>query len=314
MRIPTNSFTAADLALCRAHGDAVGALVKASDVREPSAADYNLGLAGWLMELANRPRMIVGVDPAKPGSDTTAVALVQSLGATGNAAQGDAYVSAKQPEPAERRYYEQQPDGSVHDVEPEPAADVWHSEAPSVAGVYETRINNAFGVRQDDGPRHFDLVNWSVTLTHQGRIVEHKKITTAFFRNDEIEWLRLIEADPAKPVRQTTAAHKVCIRPYTTSRGCEWSIGQLSWGAADDFESPNNWLPSDKDGWVTHEPRADSVCPVPAGLEYAYRLRNGKEATGNVNPACWRLGLVSDGNTKPSSIDVVAWRPTGAAA
>lgn len=81
-----NTFAADDLALCRAPGDAVGALVKASDVREPSAADYNLGLAGWLMELANRPRMIVGVDPAKPGGDVTAVALVKSLGATGKAA------------------------------------------------------------------------------------------------------------------------------------------------------------------------------------------------------------------------------------
>jgi hypothetical protein len=103
MRIK-NSFDAADLALCRAHGDAVGALVKASDVREPSAADYNLGLAGRLMELdAGKQPKKQAVTIVPSPSMAERADILSRLADSSSASQGDAYVIAKQTGPAAKQ-------------------------------------------------------------------------------------------------------------------------------------------------------------------------------------------------------------------
>lgn len=52
---------------------------------------------------------------------------------------------------------------------------------------------------------------------------------------------------------------------------------------------PSMYRRPDADGWFTHDPREDSMCPVPAGVKYEVRFVNGKIS------GCWSL----DGGDDP---------------
>lgn len=212
MKTPPNSFDAADLTLCRAHGNAVSALVKSSDVREPSAVDYNLGLASWLMELDTAKRQALYQQEAKPSAAMqAAVDLVRRLTALASVS---------------------------HRLDPT------GSEQP----------------------------------------------------------------EPAKPVQQAQATHSVCVKEHDNHR-VVLKVGFISSVCIQDINHPDCWLPCDKGGWVTHEPRPDSVCPVPAGVLCAIKQDDGKACgVTEINPP--RSG---DGWFGWESF-IIAWRPTGAAA
>lgn len=63
------------------------------------------------------------------------------------------------------------------------------------------------------------------------------------------------------------------------------------------------WRPCDKDGWVTHDPKPDSTCPVPDGVKFEAKCR-----CGIIDPIpSWDLG--TPGNRTPNMYDIVAWRP-----
>lgn len=296
MRIPSNSFDRADLELCRVHGDAVAN--EPDHVLWARMHDSKESLLALDRKLAYHAAC----------DDFERVTLDQ--------AQSDAYwqwqneVHGGAPEKApERRYYEQQPDGSVHDVEPAPA-EVWHSEAPTVPGLYVVAYEGGrspSAYRDEPAYARWFGSKWSGWSSNIGCT---KHVPTEL----EWIWLRLVEAEPAEPVQQAQAKHKVCIRSYTTSRGCAWDIGQLSWGDADDFESPNNWLPCDRGGWVTHLHTADSVCPVPNGVRFEVRQRNGTVRDDEGARHIHSLWKTVPGDTLEFAADFVAWRPTGTAA
>lgn len=178
MRIPKSEFTDADLKLCRAHGDAVfehypmPSFTAAESARFKAATAYRAACndfervtldqaqsdAYWQWQHEVHSRVSIGVDLAQPGSDTTAVTLVPAKPASPN---------------------------------PEQAADVWHSEAPSVPGVYI-----ASAERCKDVLSYWDGSKWHCGAGNAG---DARKQTPR--KDYPVEWLRLIEADaPAKPL------------------------------------------------------------------------------------------------------------------
>ena len=178
MRIPPNSFDDADKALCRAHGDAVeqdhySRMLVVEVVQEPEfrrsgravlPADLPLPPSYW----DDLEHWLKTLSPAKPAklSGDFAVLLTPS-GVAICDSTGTGYVSAKQPEPA---------------------ADVWHSEAPVVPGVYIASCNRDNGV----------MSYWDGKLWHVGSGSLRQVRSTPYRTGQNVEWLRLIEADPAK--------------------------------------------------------------------------------------------------------------------
>lgn len=63
----------------------------------------------------------------------------------------------------------------------------------------------------------------------------------------------------------TGPTHQVCIKAHETTVGNTVPIGHVVTGGL--MQQPACWLPCDEYGWITHVPTADSVCPVPPGLE-----------------------------------------------
>ncbi len=60
------------------------------------------------------------------------------------------------------------------------------------------------------------------------------------------------------------------------------------------------------DGGITHTPTSGGVCPVPHGVEFTVRLRNGSVLAGARNLS-WELG--SPGLRQPCDGDIVSWWP-----
>lgn len=181
--------------------------------------------------------------------------------------------------------------------QPEPAADVWHSEAPSVAGVYIASADRCREV----------LSYWDGSKWHcgAGNASDARKQAprTAF----AVEWLRLIEADkPARqPAQVASTRHVVCIKAHICDvTGITVAVGQAAPAiGVHEMQQPGRWLPCDASGWVTHVPTADSVCPVPEGIEHQVRWRNGYETLG-IDGFNW-----SEQEPGGHRSDIIAWRP-----
>lgn len=319
MRTPANSFDRADKALCRAHGDAVHehypmppfttaevrhfkeafsyrASVNAFEqgVHMPTDAPlpptYDQDLDEWLRECEYFAQLRL----IKPSTRKWLHGEfdMHSLGAADNAAHGDAYVSAKQPDQSE----------------------VWHSEPPAVAGVYIASMKKLADTR-----RYWNGSQWSQPWYGQTPRHECKSQTTDVVG---IQWLRLIEADkPAETAAPAAAEYSVCIKAHGMA---EWLVGDVQPGSPDTFAHPGNWLPCDKDGWVSHTPTADSVCPVPEGVEAEIQFENGcfvqlsnlldidGYAPWDVKKAGRAAAFVFHSELGYGAIS--AWRPTGATA
>lgn len=176
---------------------------------------------------------------------------------------------------------------------PEPTADVWHSEAPSVAGVYQC-LTDVLHV--GEWYSHYDGQSWS------GLSARSSGLSKADHRNRIVtktcKWLRLIEADkPAQQPAQKASTHSVCIKARK-SHGFNRDIGTVLPLPPHCMSRPEYWLPCDESGWVTHVPTADAVCPVPDGMKYQARLANGE------------IGVHCGWTDKPHpERRIIAWRP-----
>lgn len=210
----------------------------------------------------------------------------------------------------------------------EPAADVWHPEAPSVPGVYI-----ACHANQTERPHHY--AHWSAsgwTITY----CTSEKAATSRIMSDEDDflWLRLIEADaPAARLASTSSAvdgaaligfdrsaapgvakltHSVCIKAHNYASFVDYPVGAVIPVCHESIPIYRQcWLPCDKDGFIPHTPTADSVCPVPAGVHFETLLFGGAAwlrpdrtvdggygGTGDCNCIKWDAGT-----------SVIAWRP-----
>lgn len=81
--------------------------------------------------------------------------------------------------------------------------------------------------------------------------------------------------------------------------------------------NPDDYQQPDADGWFAHDPQPDSVCPVPAEVEFEVRHRGGphiKELPQQDyrHHSWWPIGAA--GNRNASDCDIVAWRPVRVAA
>lgn len=100
---------------------------------------------------------------------------------------------------------------------------------------------------------------------------------------------------PAQQPAQKASTHSVCIRSHGV-----WKAGEVTrWHSAKPG-TPDNWLPCDESGWVTHVPTADAVCPVPRGVLFSVRMRDGQESAPGTS--AWSWGPACDGT-------IIAWRP-----
>lgn len=201
-----------------------------------------------------------------------------------------------------RRHYEMQPDGAVHDVEP--TADAWHSELPTVAGVYIAAAYDLCVTQR----RHWNGRGWSQNweVTDDAPLAARRRGTASV--HSDVKWLRLIEADkPAETAAPAAATHSVCIKAHHNLAGAMNHVGDVIEYGPSSRHVPECWLPCDKDGWVSHTPTADSVCPVPAGVNFKVRFRNGHVA----NERCDYWGSMGG---QSAQAEIVAWCPTGATA
>lgn len=64
---------------------------------------------------------------------------------------------------------------------------------------------------------------------------------------------------------------------------------------------PSMYQQPDAAGWFTHDPREDSVCPVPVGVKYEVRFGHGEVCKGDLHRWNW-AERSEDRNT------IVAWR------
>lgn len=202
------------------------------------------------------------------------------------AATGDAYVSAKQPEPS---------------------ADVWHSEAPSVAGVY---IAAAYDLSVTQR-RYWNGCGWSQNweVTDEASYAARRRGNASC--TSDIQWLRLIEADAPAQEKPAKLTHSVCIKAHHGFSGVHWSVGSVATFLPAHAMVPECWRACDADGWIPHTPTANSVCPVPAGVHFETLLfggftvlrptrtvDGGYGGTGDCNCIKWDTGT-----------SVIAWRP-----
>jgi hypothetical protein len=80
-----------------------------------------------------------------------------------------------------------------------------------------------------------------------------------------------------------------------------------------DFYDFDAYQQSDANGWFAHDPQPDSVCPVPAGVKFVWRGRDGNIRRENCrHEVWWRVGVT--GNSDEMGSDIVAWSPVGVAA
>lgn len=129
---------------------------------------------------------------------------------------------------------------------------------------------------------------------------------------DDLEhWLKtLAPAKPAAPTQQPAqkaSTHSVCIKAHK-SIGVNRDIGTVVPMLPHHRSRPEYWLPCDESGWVTHVPTADAVCPVPDGVRFETRRRDGSIAGDGWNPRnAWELG--HSHSREPVCGDIIAWRP-----
>lgn len=72
---------------------------------------------------------------------------------------------------------------------------------------------------------------------------------------------------------------------------------------------PSMYQQPDDAGWFTHDPREDSVCPVPVGVKYEAKSRDGDISPPDAfddGDLAWQIGRVRDRSPHPH--DIVAWR------
>lgn len=181
--------------------------------------------------------------------------------------------------------------------QPEPAADVWHSTAPSVAGVYIASTN-----KRTDTRRYWNGSQWSMPWYDESTEHVYRSRPTTV----PILWLHLIEADkPAQQPAQKASTHSVCIKAHGFA---DWQVGDVWPLATDEFAYPEYWLPCDESGWVTHVPTADAVCPVPEGVDHETKRRNGEILGSDCSTSlAWQLGHKE--RRVPHEDDIIAWRP-----
>lgn len=295
MRIK-NSFDAADMALCRAHSEEVR---RDMDERQDLTQEFPATeLLAFLIVRAFEVGAHMPTDAPLPPSYWDD--MEEMWPSVPQAPTGDAYVSAKQPD----------------------QADVWHSEPPAVAGVYETRPLGAAAYSARE--RWWDGSAWH--SNHSSMEPTMEQVRTTGVRPESLYgpllWLRLIEADkPAETAAPAAAEYSVCIKAHGMA---EWLVGDVQPGSPDTFAHPGNWLPCDKDGWVSHTPTADSVCPVPEGVEAEIQFENGcfvqlsnlldidGYAPWDVKKAGRAAAFVFHSELGYGAIS--AWRPTGATA
>lgn len=206
----------------------------------------------------------------------------------------------------------------------EPADDVWHSEAPSVPGVYI-----ASEERCRDVLSYWDGSKWHCGAGNVGDA--RVQMPRGAY---PVEWLRLIEADaPAARLASTSSAvdgaaligfdrsaapgvakltHSVCIKAHNYASFVDYPVGAVIPVCHESIPIYRQcWLPCDKDGFIPHTPTADSVCPVPAGVHFETLLFGGAAwlrpdrtvdggygGTGDCNCIKWDAGT-----------SVIAWRP-----
>lgn len=114
------------------------------------------------------------------------------------------------------------------------------------------------------------------------------------------ERFELVEAAgstaPAAPVAEPR--YWVCIKPIGGS-----AVGTVIDAFQADNPHRDYWLPCDKDGWIVHEPKTNSTCPVPIELQQrsAVKFRDGS-AYLNAWGWCW----VESGC---DSATIIAWKP-----
>lgn len=215
------------------------------------------------------PAMVVGVDLGAPEGDATVVTMHYRAGET----------VTHTGEPC-----------TLQNL-PKPAAEVWHTEAPTVAGVYIASVD---GIGLDsDCHRHWDGRTWSESwFPTLGQERTHTRESEE--ANFCIVWLRLIEADtPA-----STAQQFVCIRAHQGAN--DWKVGDIA--VVVSANEPDNWRLCDAEGWIAHVPTADAVCPVPEGVEFEVRRRAGHAGKMNRPDTLWQ-------SSSMPSADPVAWRP-----
>lgn len=204
--------------------------------------------------------LTVGVDPAAPGGDCTAIV---------------------RPPTTKRSFQVGDRVRVVHD-----------GEAPTASGLRNGQEHtiSAVGLYSAAGKERVKLADPGM-----------KKFK---FMPDRFE---LVEA-----VGSTEAAtHSVCI---TAHNGCH--IGKVLEGDASLRLCPDFWLPCDKDGWITHEPKADSVCPVPASVTCEIRFRNGSVlpddgglAGGDSGYAGTTVATWDWGDSGYAGTTIAAWKP-----
>lgn len=81
------------------------------------------------------------------------------------------------------------------------------------------------------------------------------------------------------------------------------------------YRHPGFWLfhngtalPCDSDGWIAHEPTSVSDSPVPQGVRFEIKRRDGTTDPGHsVVSATWLCGYYP--LWQPHHADAVAWRP-----
>lgn len=163
MRIPKSEFTDADLKLCRAHGASVahGRVMTASQPHDDAEWSHRWERAEAIAAFETEICMPADL-PLPPSYDEDLEHWLKTL------------APAKPASP-----------------KPEPTADVWHSEAPSVPGVYIASAD-----RSKDVLSYWDGSKWHCGVGNAGDA--RKQTPRKYF---PVEWLRLIEADaPAKPL------------------------------------------------------------------------------------------------------------------
>lgn len=105
--------------------------------------------------------------------------------------------------------------------------------------------------------------------------------------------------------------YSICIQEYTSPGGCIRPVGKIVEVSIGHLTHPENWLPCDKDGWISHVPTENSSNPVPKGLSFAVLLRNGRidEDTkdNRENDIWWQMGV--PGKREPANNDILFWRP-----
>lgn len=232
MRVPANSFDADDMALCRAHGDAashdanIQALVRQLDpvrhaaVYRTACDDFEAGvhvpsdpplppsywddLERWLKTLA----------PAKHAGQPSAPAWRRGGDIPRSERVGLWHVRNdrydKDPCPAdhasgfffqEAEYMPAAPGAKLGDPYDEskcstagPSADVWHSETPSVPGVYAIDYAHEPSKNKTGWCAWFDGQAWhSISVGQDSSAVLRARKLVA--EPLSVVWLRLIEAD-----------------------------------------------------------------------------------------------------------------------